>query len=137
MIFFDNFLPRIPIGDKQIGRLSGKVVHIQPCNVIHRIIVIVDQVHDIDESVADFPVQTTQWRPCQVAAELNGQLIMHDGWLIFSLIFVLILFFLGQFYTFLLQRFYQLHLFKIRVYFVENRPVVFGNPHVEQFLMDR
>ena len=60
MIFFDNFLPRIPIGDKQIGRLSGKVVHIQPCNVIHRIIVIVDQVHDIDESVADFPVQTTQ-----------------------------------------------------------------------------
>lgn len=101
--------------------------------MVHRVVVVLNEVKDVDEPVRDPPVNAAQIASCQIASELD-RFDRHFGPLLCLLDHV---FGCGsQFDFFLLVRFHQLHVFEIGVDAIEDFAVVVGEMHVQNFLVD-
>lgn len=47
---------RVAIGDQQIGGLVVQVVHVDSVDMVHLVVVVVDQVYYVDQPIVDLPV---------------------------------------------------------------------------------
>ena len=96
VLLFEFIAPDVfvGVGDEDIGRLKD-VVDVQSVDMIEGIIVVLDQINDVHQSVADPPSNAAETAPCRIAGEVDdlfrlsdGHLVFFDFVLVFDLLFV-------------------------------------------------
>ena len=121
------------VSDQQVRGLGLEVVEVEPANVVHGVVIIVDEVDDVDESVGYAPVDAAQVASGEVAAEVYLLVGLPEGLAAFLHHLAL----LGgvELQLLLLEGLDQVHLLVLGVDLVEYLLVVAIEPQVEQLLV--
>jgi hypothetical protein len=120
----------VGVSEKKVCGLRAKVIEVQSSNMLHVVIVVINEIDNIDKAKSDPPVYASQIPSCKVATEVDSFISLF-----YRLRVILHLSQFRQKKLLLLIRFHHVHLFIMRVNSVENLLVVSRNTQIQDFFM--